>query len=149
MTSGMSYGSSLNQIHGPQTCNVGSGAVYCLENRSILGNDVSRADAHAGPSALTLPMLPDGVRPRPPIRPAHMSERMSPYKFGITMTRSENGLGLVTICSKGKHEEGILSFLMYLQADSVQEIFIVGYIRKFLRNLTAGRKEHSIGHFPV
>ena len=38
---------------------------------------------------LTLPMFPDGVRPKPPMRPAHMSDKMSPYKFGITMTRSE------------------------------------------------------------
>ena len=26
----------------------------------------------------SLPMLPDGVSPSPPMRPAHMSERMSP-----------------------------------------------------------------------
>lgn len=38
---------------------------------------------------LTRPMLPDGVNPNPPIRPAHMSDKMSPYKLGITMTRSE------------------------------------------------------------
>lgn len=28
--------------------------------------------------AHTLPMLPDGVRPKPPIRPAHMSDKISP-----------------------------------------------------------------------
>lgn len=31
------------------------------------------------------------------MRPAHMSDRMSPYKFGITMTRSAYGLGFWTI----------------------------------------------------
>lgn len=39
--------------------------------------------------ALTRPMFPDGVNPRPPMRPAHMSDKMSPYKFGITITLSE------------------------------------------------------------
>jgi hypothetical protein len=48
----------------------------------------------------TFPMLPDGVRPRPPIRPAHMSDRMSPYKLGMTMTLSAYGLGSCTICGK-------------------------------------------------
>ena len=30
--------------------------------------------------------------------PADKSERMSPYKFGMTMTRSLYGVGSVTIC---------------------------------------------------
>merc|ERR1712128_34676 len=37
----------------------------------------------ATPSA---PMLPDGVKPRPPIKPAPKSERISPYKLGMTRT---------------------------------------------------------------
>ncbi|KAH3673963.1 hypothetical protein OGATHE_001943 [Ogataea polymorpha] len=32
-------------------------------------------------------MLPDGVNPRPPMRPEDRSDIMSPYKLGITMTK--------------------------------------------------------------
>ena len=42
------------------------------------------------------PMLPDGVRPRPPMRPAHRSEMMSPYRLGMTST--SNCAGFFTSC---------------------------------------------------
>merc|ERR1719347_2558771 len=32
------------------------------------------------------PMFPLGVSPRPPINPAHRSDRISPYRLGITST---------------------------------------------------------------
>ena len=41
------------------------------------------------------PMFPLGVRPRPPIKPAHKSLKISPYKLGITKT--SNWLGFWTI----------------------------------------------------
>jgi hypothetical protein len=45
----------------------------------------------------SFPMFPDGVRPRPPMRPAERSDRISPYKLGITMTVSAKGVGSVAI----------------------------------------------------
>lgn len=56
--------------------------------------DCARIGEH---QELTRPMLPDGVRPNPPMRPAHMSDKMSPYKLGITMTRSAYGRGFCVI----------------------------------------------------
>ena len=37
----------------------------------------------------TLPIFPEGVKPSPPINPAHISDKISPYRLGITITRSE------------------------------------------------------------
>ena len=37
------------------------------------------------------PMSADGAMPMPPIRPAVMSERMSPNMFSITMTSKSQG----------------------------------------------------------
>jgi hypothetical protein len=45
----------------------------------------------------SLPMLPEGVKPRPPIKPADKSERISPYRLGMTMTVSAKGVGSVAI----------------------------------------------------
>jgi len=45
----------------------------------------------------SFPMFPDGVRPRPPMRPAERSDRISPYKLGMTMTVSAKGVGSVAI----------------------------------------------------
>jgi hypothetical protein len=36
-------------------------------------------------------MFPDGVRPRPPMRPAQRSLMMSPYRLGITITSKAEG----------------------------------------------------------
>ena len=58
-----------------------SGAVPCT------------ASISASPPA---PMLPDGVRPRPPMSPAQRSEMMSPYRLGMHMT--SNWVGRVTSC---------------------------------------------------
>jgi hypothetical protein len=62
--------------------------------------DIRKSKFHDRNMPLAFPMLPDGVSPSPPIKPAHMSERISPYRLGITMTRSPNGLGFCVIfCS--------------------------------------------------
>mmetsp|Transcript_39788 Transcript_39788/g.88439 ORF Transcript_39788/g.88439 Transcript_39788/m.88439 type:complete len:223 (-) Transcript_39788:615-1283(-) len=58
-----------------------SGAVPCT------------ASARARP---LVPMFALGVRPRPPISPAHRSEMMSPYRLGITNT--SNWVGSFTSC---------------------------------------------------
>ena len=36
--------------------------------------------------APSVPIFPDGVSPRPPINPAQRSDKMSPYRLGITRT---------------------------------------------------------------
>lgn len=41
----------------------------------------------------SLPMFPEGVNPSPPMSPAHMSERISPYRLGMTITVSAYGVG--------------------------------------------------------
>lgn len=43
------------------------------------------------------PIFPDGVNPSPPINPAHISDKMSPYKLGITITVLEYREGSWTI----------------------------------------------------
>lgn len=49
-------------------------------------------------------MFPDGVSPRPPIRPAQRSEIISPYKLGRTITSSRPGFW---VSCGGNGEEGI------------------------------------------
>ena len=41
-------------------------------------------------------MLPEGVRPRPPMSPAQRSEMMSPYRLGMHST--SNCVGFFTSC---------------------------------------------------
>jgi len=41
--------------------------------------------------AASVPILPDGVRPNLPIKPAHKSLAMSPYKLGSTSTSNDSG----------------------------------------------------------
>lgn len=62
---------------------IGNICIYKLQNviRSQLSYKTKLTDSNNAPFN---PMLPEGVRPRPPTKPAHISERISPYKFGIT-----------------------------------------------------------------
>ncbi len=41
--------------------------------------------------AASVPMLPPGARPRPPIMPAPRSDTMSPYRLGSTITSYSSG----------------------------------------------------------
>lgn len=45
----------------------------------------------ASNNANSFPILPEAVRPNPPINPAARSLTISPYKFGMTITSSCNG----------------------------------------------------------
>ena len=46
----------------------------------------------------TIDDLPDGVKPRPPISPAQRSDKISPYRLGITSTSY-----IVGSCTMFKH----------------------------------------------
>src|SRR6266702_5878051 len=102
---------------------------------------------------LAFPMLPEGVSPNPPIKPAHMSERISPYRLGMTMTRSPNGLGFCVIFysirkSCNKSQPCRTMHITHLEANPIEQIFIIRYVRKFLRDFAARGQEHAIRHFP-
>ena len=56
--------------------NVGKGGKFPYFNYKNYKSKVSK-EKH---------VLPEGVNPRPPIRPAQRSDNISPYKFGITNT---------------------------------------------------------------
>lgn len=102
-------------------------------------------------SPRTRPMLPEGVKPSPPMRPAHMSDRISPYKLGITITRSAYGLGFWTIYILPQYATQQCRELAqaYLQANTVQQVFVVLDVREVLGYLSARRQEHSVGHLPA
>ena len=107
--------------------------LYCRQNR-----------------ALALPMLPEGVSPNPPIKPAHMSERISPYRLGMTITRSPKDFGFCVIFPVGVSVEvkKRTKHAIHLEADPIKEILVICYFRKFFRNFAARGQEHPIGHFP-
>jgi hypothetical protein len=99
-------------------------------------------------------MLPEGVRPRPPMRPAERSERMSPYRLGMTMTVSAKGAGSVAICGCQRHssmakEWAIEILAAHPEADSVEQVLIVRDVRVVLSNCTASSQKHAIGHLPT
>lgn len=56
-----------------------SGAEPCTASNMEASYEASQIlPSHEHCGSLTRPMFPDGVKPRPPMRPAHMSERISP-----------------------------------------------------------------------
>jgi hypothetical protein len=99
----------------------------------------------------SFPMLPEGVRPRPPIKPAHMSDKISPYKLGMTMTVSAYGAGSCTIYCKTNMNQMTtrrrsIGIHAHPQAYSVQKVLVVNNVGVVLSNVPACLQEHSIGH---
>lgn len=71
-------------------------------------------------------------------------------------TQSSNKTGAhvgqdITIQVRHDHDPvGVRSWVLNdLQADTIQQVFIISDVGKFLRNLATGRQEHAIRHFPV
>ena len=54
--------------------------IFSLKIIDLIGFQFTDSN-RATPSA---PIFPDGVKPRPPINPAPRSDKISPYKLGIT-----------------------------------------------------------------
>ena len=116
----------------------------------------------------TFPMFPDGISPKPPMRPAHISKRISPgmvqsfsatewrqmlpihtyspYKFGITITQSEYGAGsFMTLENLDTHINfQHTRYQSYLQANMIKQVFIILDIREILWDFQhASRKRPS------
>ena len=131
-----------------------------IAHRSIIREDKRRAVGLARPlpsmsgaepwtaskMEASLPMLPDGVKPRPPMRPADKSERMSPY---LTLVWTQ----LSTLRdSQVRHDHDSLGERCWVggdpQANSVEEVLGVLDVRVLLGDFSTGVEEHTVGHLP-
>jgi len=125
-------------------------------------------------TAASVPMFPLGVRPKPPMRPAHRSLTISPYRLGITCpltsraihqitqgsrsaSNSDNAVRQVTmqrcetttthITHMKYHQIHHFGILHQLETDIVQGLLIVLNLRILLRHLAATFQEQTIAQF--
>ncbi len=71
----------------------------------------------------------------------------SPYKFGITITRSEYGAGsFTTLENLDAHIDFQRArYQSYLQANTIEQVFVILDIRKILRDFPTRIQEEAIG----